>query len=218
MPLPPEVDQKIRDLFALVLNHAISKSASDTGYYQVKTEFFSLMNFISPSNPHFNQIRKEINEWNSPDYLALQGHIRGLKSSYEEGMFDSLPDLIESNMAFDYMQQAEKLLGAGVEGQNGHVPAAVLASCILEDRLRKLCQRQNPVIETIKPDGTYKTLDPMITDLCKANVFNKAKADMLKSWAKIRNYAAHGEFKEFNRADVEAMITGIKTFLVDNSL
>ncbi len=217
MPLPPEVDQKIRDLFALVLNHAISKSASDTGYYQVKTEFFSLMNFISPSNPHFNQIRKEINEWNSPNYLALQGHIRGLKTSYEEGMFDSLPNIIENNMAFDYMEQAEKLLGEGKRGQNDHVPAAVLAGCILEDRLRKLCQRQTPVIDTKKSNGNYKTLDPMIVDLLNANVFNNAKADMLKSWAKIRNYAAHGEFKEFNRADVEAMITGIKAFLADYS-
>jgi len=217
MPLPPEVDQKIRDRFALILNHAVSISGNEIGYSQVKTELFSLLNFISPFNPHFQQIRQEINGWNTLSIASLQGCVRGLKADYEAGMFDSLSAIVETHMAFDYMQQAEKLLGEGKMGQNDHVPAAVLAGCVLEDRLRKLCQRQNPIIETKKSDGNYKTLDPMIVDLLKANVFNKAKADMLRSWAKIRNYAAHGEFTEFNRADVEAMITGIKAFLADYS-
>ena len=100
-------------------------------------------------------------------------------------------------------------------GQYDHVPAAVLTGAVLEDALRRLCQRQNPPIDTLKTDGSPKTLDPLIVDLQKANVFNKAKADLLKSWAKTRNYAAHGEFNQFTRADVEAMIPGVKTFIAD---
>ena len=217
MPLPPEVDQKIKDRFALILNHAVSISGSETGYYQVKTELFSLLYFISPSSPRFQQIREEIDGWDGLAIAQLQGCVRGLKADYEAGMFDSLSHIVETHIATDYMKQAEKLLGEGKLGKNDHVPAAVLAGCVLEDRLRKLCQRQTPIIDTKKPDGNYKTLDPMIIDLLKANVFNKAKADMLKSWAKIRNYAAHGEFTQFNRADVEAMIIGIKAFLADYS-
>ena len=96
------------------------------------------------------------------------------------------------------------------------MPAAVLTGAVLEDTLRRLCQRQSPPIATLKPNGDKKTLDPLITDLQKAIVFNKAKADQLRSWAKIRNYAAHGEFTEFTRSDVEAMIAGVKTFIADH--
>ncbi|NJO83690.1 MAG: DUF4145 domain-containing protein [Blastochloris sp.] len=123
--------------------------------------------------------------------------------------------MIEANVTADYMTQAEQLLDEGVAGQYNHVSAAVLAGAILEDTLRRLCQRQSPPIDTLKPNGDKKTLDPLITDLQKANVFNKAKADQLKSWAKTRNYAAHGEFTEFNRTEVEAMIVGVKAFIAD---
>ena len=60
-----------------------------------------------------------------------------------------------------------------------------------------------------------KTLNPLLTDLQKAGVFNPAKADQLKSCAKIRNSAAHGKFNEFDRKDVEFMLTTIKAFIAD---
>ena len=55
----------------------------------------------------------------------------------------------------------------------------------------------------------------MIAELQKRNAFSKAKADQLRSWAKIRNSAAHGRFGEFTRSDAEQMIAGIKIFLAD---
>lgn len=73
------------------------------------------------------------------------------------------------------MGQAEQLLGEGVAGQYDQVPAAVLAGAVLKDALRRLCQRQAPSIDTLKPNGDKKTLDPLIADLQKANLFNKAK-------------------------------------------
>ena len=91
------------------------------------------------------------------------------------------------------MEQAEALLGEGIEGQYDHVPAAVLCGAILEDALRRLCQKQTPPIATAKPDGRKKTMEPqkLIQDLRKAEAFNKLVANQLRSWAKIRNYAAH---------------------------
>ncbi|MEQ9032431.1 MAG: hypothetical protein RLP44_27180 [Aggregatilineales bacterium] len=146
---------------------------------------------------------------------GILGILRGLKSDYEAGLLQSLSQMIEANLASDYMGQAEQLLGEGVSGQHDYVPAAVLAGAVLENSLRTLCQRHSPPIDTVKPNGVKKTLDPLITDLQKANVFNTAKAAQLKSWAKTRNSAAHGEFTEFNRKDVEAMILGVKNFIAD---
>ena len=66
-----------------------------------------------------------------------------------------------------------------------------------------------------RPDGKSKTLDPMINDLKKAGIFNDLKAKQLRSWAAIRNKAAHGEFDQFKKEDVEQMIKGISNFLAD---
>lgn len=47
-----------------------------------------------------------------------------------------------------------------------YVPAAVLAGAVLEDALRRLCQRQSPLISTVKLDGDLKTLDPFTQFSC----------------------------------------------------
>lgn len=93
------------------------------------------------------------------------------------------------------------------------MPAAVLCGAVLEDALRRLCQKQSPPIDILKPGGDKKTLEPLIQELQRANVFNKLVADQLRAWAKIRNYAAHGEFHEFGRGDVDLMLPGVRQFL-----
>ncbi len=139
--------------------------------------------------------------------------LKGIRDSYVNGFYISLEKQIVSNVSADYMEQAEALLGERISGQNDHVPAAVLCVAVLEDALRRLCQKQTPPIDIVKPNGDKKTLEPLIQDLHRAKVFNKSVADQLRAWAKIRNYAAHGEFSEFTREQVNLMLLGVKQFL-----
>jgi uncharacterized protein YutE (UPF0331/DUF86 family) len=92
----------------------------------------------------------------------------------------------------------------------------VLSGAVLEKALRALCARQQPQIPTTNANGDNKTLNPLIDDLKKAGVFNELKAKQLRAWADIRNKAAHGEFAQFTKTDVEQMLAGISTFLADN--
>ena len=55
-------------------------------------------------------------------------------------------------------------------------------------------------------------MEPLIQDLRKAEAFNKLVANQLRSWAKIRNYAAHGEFDECRRENVDLMLSGVRDF------
>lgn len=189
----------------------------DTSYESLVTRVISLVHMVLGKSERGQQIVNDIRSMSSEktSMERIVGILEGLKDDYKYGMLDDLSQMIEANIASDYMGQAEQLLGEGIPGQYDHVPAAVLAGAVLEDALHRLCQRQTPPIDLVTAKDDLKTLDPLITDLQKANVFNKAKADMLRSWAKTRNYAAHGEFKEFNRQDVESVITGVKTFLAD---
>ena len=148
----------------------------------------------------------------------LQGAVsllRGIKDDLEKGFLDDMATSIEAEIACDYMGQAEQLLSEGHGGKLSHVPAAVLSGAVLEKALRTLCDQQQPPIAQKTLKGDHKTLSPLIDELKKAGVFNEAKAKQLRAWADIRNLAAHGEFNQFKRADVEPMISGINNFLAD---
>lgn len=215
-----EVDALIRQQLDSLLGEVMRvRSLDGRGYYEAKTKLLAIMDFISPSSSNFEDLKKEINRWNNNASEYLLEYVKAVKHIFESGLYRSAVVMAENNVSFDYMSQAEGLLGEGVVGRADHVPAAVLAGAVLEDALRRLCVRNDPPIplETEKSDGNLvsRTTDSLIADLQKADVFNKAKADQLGSWTKIRNSAAHWKPDEFTRSDVELMVAGIKIFLAD---
>jgi hypothetical protein len=139
--------------------------------------------------------------------------LKAIKSDLEEGFLDGIFSRIEAEISADYLGQAEQLMSEGQTGRFDHVPAAVLIGVVLEKALRGLCSNQDPVIPTVNPKGEPKTLNPLIEDLKKAGVFNELRAKQLRAWADIRNKAAHGEFDQFAKTDVEQMLQGITNFL-----
>ena len=144
------------------------------------------------------------------------GKLKAIKYDFENGFLDNLSMQIEAEIAADYMGQAEQLLDECKNGKYDHVPAAVLTGAVLEKSLRTLCDQQTPPISTFKttPRGSGPlTLNPLIDALKKAELFNELKAKQLRAWADIRNAAAHGNFDEFSRSDIEQMINGVKDFL-----
>jgi len=135
-----------------------------------------------------------------------------LRQDYDEGIFTDVAAAIEVEVVADYLTMAEQLF-TDEPGPHRHIPAAVLAGAVLEDGLRRLCQRQTPPVDTRKANGDPKTLNPLIDDLKGVGVFNELKAKQLRAWADIRNAAAHGEFDKFGVQDVEAMLKGVGDFL-----
>lgn len=147
---------------------------------------------------------------NAPMHLAF---LKAIRDDFDAGFLDDLGTQIEAEIASDYMGQAEKLLQEGQNGHYDHVPAAVLTGAVVEKALRALCLSQNPRIPITQPDGKALTMAPLIIALKKANVFPQTVAAQLEAWSHIRNKAAHGEFDQFNRQQVELMIVGVKQFL-----
>lgn len=243
MPIPPETDKLIRDRFETLVKECkeLAKDASVqetmghiTGvprsvtrdklrlsgslFEELRTKFLSLLQILSGGSIYISLVMESVTQLeNTPTGVySLVGKIKGLKDDYESAMFINLIEVIEADVAADYMGQAEQLLGEGQRGKFDHVPAAVLTGAVLEDALRRLCKRQVPPISILKANGDPKTLNPMIDDLKKAGLFNELKAKQLRAWADIRNKAAHGEFGQFVRHDVEQMIAGVEAFLSDH--
>ena len=235
MPLPRELDVKIRNRFDDLIdevepllrrpNEYDPKQDSIYREWVVKSVGLVQMLFgeskqteryqkILERDPSLGQTMGSPTWYFTADTVRKKSAIlRGIRDNYVNGFYDGLEQLIVANISADYMEQAEALLGEGITGQYDHVPAAVLCGAVLEDALRRLCQKQTPPIATTKNNGQKKTMEPLIQDLQKAQVFNKLVADHLRSWAKIRNYAAHGEFNQFTKEQVDQMIAGVKHFL-----
>ena len=188
---------------------------NEDAFRQWNINIDSLLDQIIPSN----SIHKgKINEYYYDQKSRLESRIsilKAIKEDFEQGFLGNLTVKIESEIAVDYMEQAEQLLIEGRPGQYDHIPAAVLSGAVLEKALKTLCHKQNPPIPIIKKNGVPLTLNPLIDELKKVDIFNDLKAQQLRSWASIRNQAAHGNFEEFNRSDVENMINSIKDFLTE---
>jgi hypothetical protein len=123
----------------------------------------------------------------SPTTKAL-GILRSAKEEYEHGLLFETRVLIEAEVFDNFLEQAEHLLGAGY-----FQPAAVIVGSVLEDGLRKLCQRKGISI-TAKPK-----LDQMNADLAKQGVYNQLVQKRITMLADIRNKAAHGNWSEFSK-------------------
>jgi hypothetical protein len=183
------------------------------GKWEINCE--SLLDQVIPSKSiHRKIIESPPNYYTSEFKLkSIISVLRALKEDYEKGFLEDLALQIEAELAADYMGQAEQLLAEGQTGKYDHVPAAVLSGAVLEKALRTLCDKQSPPVLTVNTKGQPLTLNPLIDALKKVGAFNESVAKQLRAWADIRNDAAHGDFDQFTRSDVELMIQGINNFL-----
>ncbi len=83
----------------------------------------------------------------------------------------------------------------------------MIAGCVLEDGLRKLCQK-NGITLPEKPK-----LDKMNADLAKAGVLSKLVQKRITALADLRNKAAHRQWDQFKKDDVEEMIPAVRRIM-----
>jgi hypothetical protein len=91
------------------------------------------------------------------DLKTCVGILQNLRQTIEEGFLDDLSLKVESEIAADYMGQAEQLLKEGQPGKFDYVPAAVLSGAALEKGLRTLCGQQQPPVLITDAKGAPKT-------------------------------------------------------------
>jgi hypothetical protein len=130
------------------------------------------------------------------------GTLRAAKDDYEQGFLFDTRTLIEAEVFDDFLEQGEHLLDSGY-----YQPAAVVIGSVLEDSLRKLCARHEI------PLSAKPKLDIMNVNSTKRGVYNKLTQKRITALADIRNKAAHGEWEEFTKADVEDMLRSVRQFM-----
>lgn len=132
------------------------------------------------------------------------GVLRALKEDLDLGYLTNIQNLVVAEIFEDFLSMAEYLLGLGY-----YIPAASLVGGVLEDSMRKLCDKNN----ISYPDKTK--INNLNTDLVKAGIFNSLVAKEIIAKADIRNNADHGHYDKFNDDDVRDMTKWVRRFIID---
>jgi hypothetical protein len=130
--------------------------------------------------------------------------VKAAANDYSKGYLIQTTSLVRAEVFGDFLEQSEHLLEQGF-----YHAAAVLAGGVLEDSLRRLCE-QNSITLSAKPK-----LDTMNAELAKRGIYNALVQKRVTWLADIRNKAAHGQWLEFTKSDVDRMLPQIRDFVTD---
>jgi hypothetical protein len=154
----------------------------------------------SPHYTRFNELFANLVDY-SPIRKGL-GILHAAKNDYEHGFLFETKTLIRAEVFDDFLEQAQHLFDAGYYG-----PAAVVAGSVLEDGLRKLCERRSI------PLAAKPKLDQMNADLAKNGAYNQLVQKRITTLADLRNKAAHGLWDQFQSDDVKGLLEQVRSFM-----
>jgi len=138
-----------------------------------------------------------------------QGVLCALKEDISQGYLTPFKSLVAADMFSDFLKMAEYLLEESYKDA-----AAVITGGVLEEHLRKLCDKNAIPVTTIKDGKSIPLKAEMLNqELNKANVYNKLDMKQVTSWLDLRNKAAHGKYDEYTKEHVTLMLQGIMDFV-----
>ena len=196
------LDEKIKQKFAALISEGdnILKSAGwdgseyyrhpgDVEYHQWKNEALNLLRKACGEKSDYYlqllQFTKGDLNTNSYYFKDCYGIVKAAQRGYLEGLTTDTKVLIEAELFDDFLEQSEHLLGRGYS-----LPAASLAGAVLEDSLRRICDKHNIEYEE------KTNINKLNTELSKKGVYSKLIFKEITAKAEIRNSADHGNFKE----------------------
>ena len=118
--------------------------------------------------------------------------------------------LVSAEIFSDFLEMATHLLE-----QDYKDPAAVMIGSVLEENLRQLCHSIGIETEIEKEEGIFitKSADRINSDLAKAGIYTKLDQKSVTAWLDLRNKAAHGKYREYEKEQVILMMQGVTDFL-----
>lgn len=131
----------------------------------------------------------------------LTGLLQSIKDEIERGLLRKTEYLFIATTFDDFLDHASTYHKGGKK-----VESSVLASAVFEDAIRKIATK-NEITET------GKSLESIIDEITKKNVFTPVKAKRIKGYSAIRNKALHAQWDEFDIRDVGELIKGTRELI-----
>ncbi|HUY12747.1 MAG TPA: DUF4145 domain-containing protein [Terriglobia bacterium] len=184
---------------------------SSVDYARWRTQATNLIEHVcGRASTHYQDIRalaeNENTALNSSYFKDCFGILEAAHGDYADGFFVQIRHLVRAELLDDFLAQAETLLKQGY-----HVAAASLVGAVLEDTLRKLCDKN-----TIVYDPAKSNLNTLNTELARAEVYDRLVQKTITAEADLRNSADHGQFDKVKPKDVEDMVSWVRRFLEEH--
>lgn len=135
----------------------------------------------------------------------MQGLLLAARDEWEHGLLRRIEYIVVAEAFDDFLDHA-----SSYHKGNKKIEASILASAVLEDTIKKIAKKNK-----IETKGL--SLDPIIDELVKTNVFTPVKGKRVKGYAGVRNHALHAEWDELDIRDVGELINGTRE-LIDQFL
>jgi hypothetical protein len=136
---------------------------------------------------------------------CLIGVIRALRADYKAGALAPIQELIRAEVFDDFLEMGEHLLEQGYKD-----PSAVVIGSILEQHLRKLCDREKIPTQV---NGKPKKADLLNSELAAKKVYEKLDQKSVTAWLDLRNDAAHGHYDKYGAEQVKLLLLGVRDFI-----
>lgn len=184
----------------------------DTRLAEIVTLIHQAIDRFSPPGSRFRSQAESIAEKYGLSSLhftwpKLTGVLQALRVSHEQGYLLSIQELVHADLFSDFLEMADYLLREGYKD-----PSAVLVGGVLEEHLRKICNKHG-VPTTDARDGKPRKSDTLNADLAKQGVFDKLEQKNVTAWLDLRNKAAHGHYTTYDTNHVDLMLRGVRDFI-----
>jgi len=200
------------DDFSKARNEGTLKNR-EVAFQEVCTRMLSTIYRLAPPDSEYiskAELAKKLSPLDIMHGNTLAGILKALLADYEADYLSSIQELIHADIFSDFLEMADYLLSEGYKDA-----AAVIAGSVLEEHLRKLCDKNS--ITTKMPDGRPKKASALNDELARAGVYSKGDQKNVTAWLDIRNNAAHGKYGEYTKEQVALLIQSIRDFFTRKS-
>lgn len=171
----------------------------------------ALMERISPQNSFYNKEAHYLIQRSNrqggiyiEDINRLAGHLIFIRDAVRDNLLLKVEDEITAADFLEFLSHAKSYFDSQQK-----VQAAIIASAVLEDTIKKICSKQGIALQ--------QKLETLINALKSQGTINKTDAKRLKYYAGIRNSALHASWDEFDLAAIGDLISGTQQ-LIDQHL
>jgi len=168
----------------------------------------NLVQEVAPRGSHFLQECTRVLEDDElkhrvPTRLVLKmlGLVQSAKAEWDRGLLRRIEYVIAAATFDDFLDHAATYHKGGMKNE-----AAVLASAVLEDAIKKVAAKNELPFER-------RAIEELIEELVKASVITDTKAKRIRAYAGVRNHALHAEWEEFDIKDVGEQIAGLRELI-----
>jgi hypothetical protein len=137
----------------------------------------------------------------------MAGTLEGVKHAVENDLLVTVEDLVFAEAFSDLLEQADHLLTGRF-----WLAAAILGRAVLEEHLRKWCDKEGCTPSIPKP-----TMSHFYIELQKAGHLNKLEVANVQAMVAAGNEAAHNTGK-LTEPDAEKLIRDVRDFLLRHPL